>query len=1072
MRYIDDVITPHSFRAEQCSVEDGLIVSKDALRQWKSKAFTCSEAVPFNASARCHHGNLSMDARYLQVIPAEAWAIIEEFAGRTAVVRFEEACNPCSLCKEELEKETEENATSKIQAAEEKAALPKLYKKGSTRPAVTDFADRDHAESGHTLYVVPSSFVLDWKAWCRSTSLNERPVLNFQRLLCEHGSLLFDVKVDLPNLESPMGFVYLTAEEWTYIEKLYPRHIACGNGSRNHNRNGDRGSSSSGGGGDFDGGGGSGNDERCGDDIGGGDGGGSASKSMVDGAQPLCQSILVQQTEDGIVTTPPCCTSCREAGLRSRRSAELDYINGYVWIRKVEGKVGTNSSGEIVVTLAEGTEKRLPADAAAASKPPSSTSRRASSRSRVGKGCLKFTISSTTTVERLRVDVMQAFNVMPRDQHLFFRNVELDKNDSTLRSYEIPEKSELLLTVDPEIGFGDDEKFESGFVGTSLLSSSGGGGGGAATASGRNKEDCIVLDDDNDDDVAAVSSSNNTTTAATANRKRTTATASVDRGGGGNPIVIADSDDDDVGDDGDNDGGGSATEEAKLHVEVSKTKAKSGSQDNKAKRAKKEMAAAAAPSSGIATDPSRHVEVGDEIPDEQVADSSPDSTSMPHDPEGAAARPGVYQTSPGFKHMYPRAADGRYKCPHCDTDFASSSGVSRHTEKSCPTLFPVNAKRTPVNRVRSGQRRMIITDADDSDHQITCESMAIAMKRLSTTSYKQFYKCIREGVPLRNQWYIAYADDIYGDNGSRKSRFAKTADGKFECPHCKVGFAGEENVGTHIREKQCPGKKPPAKKRKRRGSTASDAGGSGGGGSGGGGGGGGGARASGTYDDAAIAAALAVGDGHAALQLGFTDESSSSVAKRKPRRSLGNPSKKERKQSEDDESFPTCYCNNGCLLLRDCPKSQSGGAGCASCGAFLFGIDVVNGKQVCGGCADNYTQTGFVVCTTCLFMPSLSSSSSSSSRRSSLQKESKASFSFNRMAAVDDAEEQSHPCPRESCFGTAPSHRHFHSLYVPLFNLLSTISPIHVWSTRGHLVELPRTWPNGIRSTQCQCHLV
>eukprot|EP00729_Bicosta_minor_P012789 gene12789-18048_t len=191
----------------------------------------------------------------------------------------------------------------------------------------------------------------------------------------------------------------------------------------------------------------------------------------------------------------------------------------------------------------------------------------------------------------------------------------------------------------------------------------------------------------------------------------------------------------------------------------------------------------------------------------------------------SACAAGVYQTSPGFKHMYPRAADGRYKCPHCDTDFASSSGVSRHTEKSCPTLFPLKAKRNPtVNRVRSGkQRGIIITDADDSAHQITCESMAIAMKTLSTSSYKQFYHCIREGVPFRNKWYIAYAEDIYGDNGSRKSRFAKTADGKYECPHCKVGFACEENVGTHIREKQCPGEKPPAKKRKRRGFTASDA---------------------------------------------------------------------------------------------------------------------------------------------------------------------------------------------------------------------------------------------------------
>lgn len=551
-----------------------------------------------------------------------------------------------------------------------------------------------------------------------------------------------------------------------------------------------------------------------------------------------------------------------------------------------------------------------------------------------------------------------------------------------------------------------------------------------------NKEDCILLDSYSDDDVDAdaVSSSNNTIAAATANSKRITATASVDRGGGGNPIVIADSDDDDVDDDGDNDGDGGATEEAKLHVDVSKTNAKAVLK----LQAAQELAQS---------------EVGDEIPDEGGAGSRPDSTapkskgstvqipieessggrgaaksggnpnkvvivpesdsdsgsssdesdeqqtlqqnpskSMPHHPEGAVSRPGVYQKdasspsqysmspsgryecphcdddfsqerdatqhisrtcpvlfpgkrkrgrppgsknkstlaaeaarpgtvleyklevkarvgegekrkrgrppgaknkstlaaetkkgqpSPGFKHMYPRAADGRYKCLHCDTDFASSSGVSRHTEKSCPTLFPVKAKRTPGNRVRSsGQRRMIITDADDSDHQIICESMAIAMKTLSTTSYKQIYKCIREGVALRNQWYIAYADDIYGDNGSRKSRFAKTADGKYECPHCKGGFACEENVGTHIREKRCPGEKPPAKKRKRRGSTASDAGGSGGGG--------GGARASSTHDDAAIVAALAVGDGHAALQLGFTDESSSSVAKRKPRRSLGS----------------------------------------------------------------------------------------------------------------------------------------------------------------------------------------
>lgn len=427
---VDAILRPLRTAA---SVEEGMWVAKEALRQWKLKAFTCSNEVPFNMEARCEHNNLITEEQYLRLVPYDAWRIIAEFAGSSAIVELpSETSSPCAICTAAKEAASAENTTRKIQAGKEKEALPHLYRKSSKRPGPDTFtdadADADADEECTTLHIVPSAFVLEWQAWCRSTGDHDRPTFNFQPLLCKHNLFLFDVNVDRPEPLNPASFQYLTEEEWLTLSKLYP--VEC-------ETNDDSGDTSE--------------ETTC----------------------RTVQNIRAERTPTGLVTNLECCAECRNERARSRESAQLDYTSGVLWIRKVE----VSADGKLPQLLAE------------KSAGGGGASRRSSSRSRVGKGCTKFTVDSTLTVELLRVQVMHVFSVMPRDQHIFFGDVELVDNSATLRSFNIPEKAELLLTVDPDVGYGDEAQFEAGFVGTSLLAGIGGAG-----KAGTGKDNCILVD--------------------------------------------------------------------------------------------------------------------------------------------------------------------------------------------------------------------------------------------------------------------------------------------------------------------------------------------------------------------------------------------------------------------------------------------------------------------------------------------------------------------------------------------------------------------------------------------------
>jgi ubiquitin carboxyl-terminal hydrolase 48 len=220
-----------------------------------------------------------------------------------------------------------------------------------------------------------------------------------------------------------------------------------------------------------------------------------------------CASVKVTRTKDltGLVSDPECCSECRTDRLKASASSRLLYVDAVLWMRKVDA------------TVQNATVKDPTAESTLTSQ--SNSSRRAP---RPGKGCSRLHVDSTTTIDDLRVMVMHAFNVMPRDQHIWFGELELDNPAATLGSYQVPEKSELLLTIDPEVGFDDGTQIESGFAGTSLLSAPVGGNGSTNSIADddvialptpfasepkahapTSEADPIVIDDDDDDDTNA-----------------------------------------------------------------------------------------------------------------------------------------------------------------------------------------------------------------------------------------------------------------------------------------------------------------------------------------------------------------------------------------------------------------------------------------------------------------------------------------------------------------------------------------------------------------------------------------
>ena len=104
----------------------------------------------------------------------------------------------------------------------------------------------------------------------------------------------------------------------------------------------------------------------------------------------------------------------------------------------------------------------------------------------------------------------------------------------------------------------------------------------------------------------------------------------------------------------------------------------------------------------------------------------------------------------------------------------------------------------PTKRQRKRQE-IVLTDAMDSNHVIICESIAVAMKHMATTSYKSFYKCLREGVVFQDKWYVTYTTD--GNEGSK--RLKKVV----------ADASGKAKAGSNLARSSAPKSKSKSKSR-------------------------------------------------------------------------------------------------------------------------------------------------------------------------------------------------------------------------------------------------------------------
>jgi ubiquitin carboxyl-terminal hydrolase 48 len=452
---VDGILRPSGRGAEFSS---GYFVAKDALRQWKLKSFDPTTAQPFNHEARCEHGQLIVDDKYLAVVPVEAWSVISGYIkDDTRMVEIPtDGAEPCCVCQTDAVAETERLAADKVKAQREKDALCDLFRIKSSQHRPTN-ERLITTNSPETVYAVPIEFVLAWRAWCRAPR-NQRPLLDYKELLCEHGKFLFDVEKDetskavsLPQVRP--GYQYVTEDEWRKLTTFYNPKLQ---------------------------------------------------------ASP----IKIFRSEGGIRSSPECCIGCREVAISTQQASVLEYTDAVLWVRRgtvdseeasavstfdVKGNDDSSVSGMGDSKGAGGGGTRA---AVSANRFP-----RRSTLSRTGKGCKKIIVDSTTQVLDIRVMITQAFNVMPMDQHLFYEGIELKDANATLSFYRVPANSVLVFTVDAEKGFDDGTALETGFQGTSLLSpplaytsscgSSGsgdGGGGGGGGGSGGGDADCMIVE--------------------------------------------------------------------------------------------------------------------------------------------------------------------------------------------------------------------------------------------------------------------------------------------------------------------------------------------------------------------------------------------------------------------------------------------------------------------------------------------------------------------------------------------------------------------------------------------------
>lgn len=379
----------------------------------------------FNEDIVCEHDGLNAHENTRRLVNAAVWKML--VAHFPQAPEFSRNADMCLICQELVAENTRIKNDKCSLAADQKHRLSDLYRDRS-RPSY------HRIENGRPLYIVGKHFIDEWRKFVKEPQRNEPVtcVMN-STLLCSHGELLYSP--DPTEEICPDSCLVLVSDiEWQTIKEIF----------------------------DVD--------------------------------YEIIVGVIQDEGQEPCITTEPSvCETCLAARRKEEALKELNYRNAKIYVKRVssleevdseppyefasstnqtEAVCGLEEDPDFVQTVKKqkiegGTGSSIHLDSQLRR-----STRKSSRRTRL-RGEKEITVSSTTTLSKLKLQILEVFHVPPSDQNLYLNGKKLSDNNATLNVLNVFPFSVLLLKVDESRDSGDEKGGvpEVGFQGTELMRS-------------------------------------------------------------------------------------------------------------------------------------------------------------------------------------------------------------------------------------------------------------------------------------------------------------------------------------------------------------------------------------------------------------------------------------------------------------------------------------------------------------------------------------------------------------------------------------------------------------------------
>lgn len=413
------------------------------------------EKFAFNSDVLCDHNQLIHDTSAWRIVPKEVWSIFKNYFGNDPsrpLIEMNANTIMCADCKRQEDEQQEIGDALKQKASEQKSKLPDLFHNRKRASWCT-------MVPGDEYYAVDKSFLTKWRQFLRNPCNLEIPeeVSNSERLLCEHGKMLYDYSNSNPVL-GDCNFVLVTREELDGLKSFYPidkdikfyidqekaeqkrkAHIAALKSSPN---------------------------KKSAQLDGSGDVTDNGSIQLqTNGTSEAEKKLDLDEIDwsDCVVSEPGFCSECHEMLKQDELKKLLNYSTTTIYITKVENvngssnpvvndncdtEVGVSEETDVVrrkkVYLEDEANDFIPSGAVKQSQ--GSILRRTTRRK--SKKDQAYEIKPSQTLLELKKQIFSRCQVLPLDQKLYLDGTLLEDNTKTMSELTIVPYCSLKLEVD------------------------------------------------------------------------------------------------------------------------------------------------------------------------------------------------------------------------------------------------------------------------------------------------------------------------------------------------------------------------------------------------------------------------------------------------------------------------------------------------------------------------------------------------------------------------------------------------------------------------------------------------